>query len=192
MSVLAEHGMELSAHGFSSLKFFTVLSNLFNGGVCLAYAFRLWKEKTFGSKQKTVKLLATAAVGLTFLTVMGFLGPLYGYAKMFKGANLWFHLLLPLLSFFSFMVLEQEKKIPFRNTFYAVIPTALYEIGYVSNLLINGIGTWPDTNDIYGFMNWGIGPAAVIAVVILLVTWLIAAALYAGNRIFGKIVTNNA
>ena len=41
-----------------------------------------------------LKYAATVSVGLTFLTVMLFLGPRFGYGAMFQGVNLWFHLLM--------------------------------------------------------------------------------------------------
>lgn len=47
---------------------------------------------------------------------------------------------------------------PLRYAVFAAIPTLLYAIGYMLNILINGIGgPWPYTNDFYGFLNWGWG-----------------------------------
>ena len=41
-------------------------------------------------------------------------------------------------------------------------------------ILINGKGKWPDSNDWYGFMNWGFGPALIIFAVIILTNWGVA------------------
>ena len=66
-----------------------------------------------------------------------------------------FHLLLPVTAMIEFIFIRR-KKIPFKFTVFAAIPTLLYGIGYLLNILINGIGgPWPDTNDFYGFLNWG-------------------------------------
>ncbi len=182
MALLSGNGM-LSEHGIPSLKFFTVLSNLFNGAICLFYAYRRIAGKKNTYWEQMLKLIGTTAVGLTFMTVMAFLGPLYGYPMMFKGSNFWLHLVLPVMSMLSFMLLEFEYKIPLRRTWIAILPTVAYEIGYLTNIGLNGIGIWPDTNDFYGFLSWGAAGGAVIAVTILLVTWGIALVLCAvGNR----------
>ena len=76
----------LASTGLSSLKYFTVLSNLLEGFACL-----YWLAGK-GAKGERLKFVATVAVSITFLVVMTFLGPLYGYPFMFEGANLWFHL----------------------------------------------------------------------------------------------------
>ncbi len=171
---LINEGTLLSSQGLVSLKYFTVLSNLLNGIVCLYYAGKLIAGKKITFKDQILKLVSTAAVGLTFTTVVVFLGPLYGFLAMFQGANFWLHLVLPVASILSYMFLEQDRRIPLRYTLFAVIPTALYAAGYLINIGINGIGKWPDTNDFYGFFNWGYKVGAVIAVVILLVTWGLA------------------
>lgn len=182
MAVLTRKGDMLASNGFGSLKYFTVLSNLFNGAVCLLYACWLIRGKEMTPAKKLLKLMGTTAVGLTFITVMGFLGPLYGYNTMFNGGNFWMHLVLPLLSFVSYIFYEREVKIPLRLVHWTVLPTLLYEIGYVMNMVLNGVGTWPDTNDFYAFLSWGYAMGAVIAAVILGVTELIALVLWKAGR----------
>ena len=49
----------------------------------------------------------------------------------------------------------------------------MYAVYYVLNMVINGIGEWPATNDWYGFLNWGIGPGAVITAAAFGITYLI-------------------
>ncbi len=168
-----ENGM-LTSQGFESLKYFTVLSNLLNGGVSLFYGIRLLAGKKITLRIRILKLAAAAAVGLTFLTIAAFLGPIYGYETMYNGSNFWMHLVLPVASMVSFMFLETDGRIPWSQTLFAMVPTVLYEIGYLTNIGLHGIGTWPETNDFYGFLNWGYGVGAVIAAAMLLVTWGIA------------------
>ena len=55
----------------------------------------------------------------------------------------------------------------------ALIPSILYAVYYVVNMVLNGVGEWPDTNDWYGFLNWGIPGAIGIAAGIFAVTYVI-------------------
>ena len=43
---------------------------------------------------------------------------------------------------------------------------------YMLNNLINGTGVWPDTNDGYGFLNWGWGPGIVIFVGVAVIAFV--------------------
>lgn len=77
---------ELAERGINSLKYFTVLSNLFAG---LSSVIWLISSRENGKASETVerlKYIAAASVALTFTVVMVFLGPLYGYPEMFNKA----------------------------------------------------------------------------------------------------------
>ena len=145
----------LASTGLSSLKYFTVLSNLLEGFACL-----YWLAGR-GEKGEHLKFVATVAVSITFLVVMTFLGPLYGYPAMFAGANLWLHLVVPVGA-----ILEQIflSKGPFgkKDVCLAALPVLIYGAGYLGNIVMNGVGEWPDTNDWYSFMMWGYPGAAAI------------------------------
>ncbi len=191
---------ELVSHGVENFKYFTVLSNVFCGLVAFSQlSFDLLtivrKKRTSGNSQadtyeakndsqdafaalygrfRITKLISTTAVALTFATIAFFLWPVYRLPGMYSGSNLYFHLIIPLLAIFDFILLEGEGKIPFKCTFYATVPSILYGIFYITNILINGIGEWPDTNDWYGYLNWGAIGGAVIFVMTVLMTWLMA------------------
>ena len=186
MVFAVSHGGPLTAGGLFSLKFFTNLSNLFNGAVCLVFAVRLIGSGWITQRLKTWKLAGTAAAGLTFCTVMGFLGPVFGYQYMFNGANFFLHFLLPVLSMLSFILLEREGTIPFRYTAWAVAPVALYAAGYLCNVIVQGVGDWPDRHDFYGFLLWGWPVGIAIAIGLMLFTWLLALLL---RRLGGAIET---
>jgi hypothetical protein len=149
--------------------------------------------------------MAAAAVGLTFLVIIGFLGPLYGLLKMYRGANFFFHLILPLTAMAEFVLCPAEAEtalnpaettepalcpaetaetatIPFRWTLYTMIPVAVYGAFYLGNCMINGIGEWPHTNDFYGFLNWGLPVGLVIFAGIMLAIWGIACVLRAVRK----------
>ena len=149
----AEEGA-LQSSGLENFKFYTVLSNVFCGIVALIDLICICAKKGTG-KMAALKLAAVCGVAITFAVVAFMFGPLYGFANFYKRGNLFFHLLLPVTAMAEFIFVKR-KKIPFRYTVFAAIPTLLYAIGYLLNILINGIGgPWPDTNDFYGFLNWG-------------------------------------
>ena len=172
-----------SAIGLWSLKYFTVLSNLLNGTVCLCYAVRHRQRKVSAGLQRW-KLTGTAAAALTFWVVLFFLGPIFGYARMYRGANLWLHLLLPLLSMAAYVLLDDGCRLPGRDSLFALLAPAAYAAGYVLNIFINGVGEGWQSNDWYGFLRWGWGVGVGILALILLVTWLTALGLGALNRRF--------
>ena len=144
----------LQTSGIGNFKFYTVLSNVFCGFVAAVYlVFILLKKDT--DKIRVLKLAAVCGVAITFAVVAFMFGPLYGYPQFYKRGNLFFHLLEPLAAMAEFIFIRR-KKIPFKYTVISAIPTLLYGIGYMTNILINGVGgPWPDTNDFYAFLSWG-------------------------------------
>ncbi len=149
----AEEGA-LQSSGIENFKFYTVLTNVFCGIVASVFlVFKILKKDT--EKIRVLKLAAVVGVAITFAVVAFMFGPLYGFLQFYKRGNLYFHLLLPVTAMIEFIFVKR-RKIPFKFTVFAAIPTLIYGIGYLLNILINGIGgPWPDTNDFYGFLNWG-------------------------------------
>lgn len=144
----------LQSSGLENFKFYTVLTNVFCGLIALIYLVLLIAKKNT-DKMAAFKLAAVCGVAITFAVVAFMFGPLYGYPQFYKRGNLFFHLLEPIAAIVEF-ILIRRKKIPFKYTVIAAVPTLLYGIGYMSNILINGIGgPWPDTNDFYAFLSWG-------------------------------------
>lgn len=144
----------LQSSGLENFKFYTVLTNVFCSIIALVQLiFILLKKDT--DKIRVLKLAAVVGVAITFAVVAFMFGPLYGYPQFYKRGNLFFHLLEPLAAIAEFILIRREK-MPFRYTVFAAIPTLLYGIGYLLNILINGIGgPWPYTNDFYAFLSWG-------------------------------------
>ena len=161
--VLGFSGTTLTASGLRSLKYFTVLSNLLEALACFMFFF---------NGNEKLKYPAAVAVGLTFLVVMVFLGPMFGYPFMFIGANLWFHGLVPLYAMIEFVICNRVKK-NHRDNLYATLSMVIYGTGYLGNILINGMGEWPNRNDWYGFMNWGYPVGIIIFLVIIGITYMI-------------------
>ena len=79
-----------------------------------------------------VKYMATCAIALTFLVVIFVLIPLAGLNsavdKLFTEAKLYHHFLCPLIACLSFVILEKQPELRFKDTLYALIPTAVYAV----------------------------------------------------------------
>ena len=160
--VLSKGKDALTDAGLGSLKYYTVLSNLYAGVVCLICGlFRLSGKKS--RVLSLLKLSSASCVAVTFAVVMSFLGLVYGYDVMFSGVNLFFHLIVPITAFLSFIFSESLRKISFKASFMSLIPTALYGFVYLANVVINGA----EGNDFYHFADWGIPVGCLILLLIL-------------------------
>lgn len=178
-----EPGSGLTASGFENLKFFTVLSNEFCGLVAA-----LWLVFKLRGREFPVlpKLMAASAVGLTFVIIAAFLAPMYPDLNLYAGGNLWFHLIIPLTAMADFILMRTDGRIPFKYTFISALLALLYGTFYLVNILINGIGQWPDTNDWYGFLNWGFPIGIVIFAVVVIMNWAMACILRALNKLLNR------
>lgn len=152
-------------------RYFTVDSNLLCAVSCL---FSIAQTVLHGKARRAALLLryaGTAAVAVTMMTVLLFLGLLYGYASMFAGWNLWLHLLCPLLSIFSFLRLEgEEETLEMRRLPLSLLPVLAYGVVYGIMTVILGPdrGGWPD---FYGFNrtgHWYVSYAAMVAATLLI------------------------
>lgn len=205
----------LSSPGFTSLRYYTVLSNLVAGAGslwCLISFLR--RGRTGGAKPGQVggqprmtgrepqeqgqdqkagipagllrlvyagevsraafrlRFIGTVMVTTTFLTVLLFFLPFFGWGRLYAGPNFWFHLVIPLASGAGFFLLPGGHRISAAETLLPVVPVFLYAAFYVTNILVNGKGAWPRTNDWYGFLTWGWGVGWGIFAGIALATWL--------------------
>ena len=163
----------LQASGIENLKFYTVLTNVFCGLVALIYLLFILLGKDTG-KIRVLKLAAVCGVAITFAVVAFMFGPLYGYPQFYQRGNLFYHLLLPLTAMAEFLEVKRPK-MPFGYCVFAAVPTLLYGLGYMTNILINGMGgQWPDTNDFYAFLSWGWPVGIVIFAAITLTAFGVA------------------
>ena len=151
-----------SEGGFQNLRYFTVLSNLLQGCVSLAYFF--------GKRVDRWKYASTTAMSLTFCVVLFFLGPTRGYDVMYSGANFFSHLAIPILAIVDFLVFDRSCTYTLGDSLFTMIPLAAYGFFYMGNLFINGV----EGNDWYGFAK--AGPEFAIAgfAIILAANWIIA------------------
>jgi len=166
----------LMQNGINSLKYFTVLSNLLEGAASVIWLVSTFRNGKASTHAELLKYIAAAAVGLTCVTVLVFLGPLYGYPAMFAGASLYMHLLTPVAAIAEIIFLSDYTYTRKDNRMVVLSPL-VYGVFYLGNNLINGIGEWPDTNDWYLFLTWGYPVGVIIFAVICVVTWLLGLAM---------------
>ena len=139
--------------GRSSLRFFTTLSNL----LCAVASLLLLAALPGGGPPRWVWLLryiGTAAVTVTFLTVMVFLGPTLGYkGQLGSREAVYLHVIEPLASVFSFCFLERFYPLPFGTALLGLLPVLLYGTLYLYEVVrvqrwedfysFNRDGKWP-------------------------------------------------
>ena len=163
----------LAADGWHSIKYFTVQSNLLYGAYAAVFAAA---ELIYGSADAVpgvfyiLKYVFTVGVTLTMLTVLLYLAPVVekSYPPLFKGANLYFHLLVPLLGVISFCFFEKEAEIDLWQTFLGLIPFALYGVFYAVNVLSHAENGKVDMKyDWYGFVMNGVDKAAIAALIMI-------------------------
>ena len=161
--VFGRSNLEFMARGLSSLKYFTILSNLLEAFACLIWIY---------NRNEKIKYVAAVSVTLTMMVTLLFLGPLFGYGIMFAGVNFWLHLFIPMVCLLEVLLWNDEKYTK-KDNLIACLPLIIYGLFYLANNLINGKGTWPHTNDWYGFLMWGYPVGIVIFIVLILFVYFI-------------------
>ena len=163
-------------------KFFTVDSNLFMGIISLIFVI---KNKSITKNMYRLKLMSTTAVSLTLIVVLAYLAPISqgGLKSMLQNSNLFFHLIIPALSIINFTIFENTNKLKIKDTLYGLIPTIIYAILYVINLIIH-----IENNEIspkydwYWFAQNGILQAILTAITIITTTYIITLLLWKLNK----------
>ena len=147
-----ENGRWSPSRGKKAFRYFTTQSNV----LCAISALFmcLFPEADWAYY---LKVMGTVAVTVTMLTVLIFLGRLYGYKPLLSGSDLFMHLITPLLAIVSLCVFER-RGISFLGSLIGVIPVALYAPLYLYNVVYA-----PEEKrweDFYGFNRDGKWPVA--------------------------------
>ena len=132
-----------------------------------------------------LKLMATTAVGLTFFVVFAYLGPITkgGIMSMLRNSNFFLHLVIPVLSIITFIFFEKTDKIKLRHVFLGLVPTLVYAIFYLTNILIHMENhKVSPTYDWYWFVQNGVWTALIVAPIIILITYMISFILWKLNH----------
>ena len=175
--------VRLSASRMHTLRYFTFQSNVLMALAALVYGLAVLLMlcgviQRVPAAVRVLKCAATAAIGLTFLVVLVWLGPRRGYEHCYDGASLWTHLLNPLLAMLDWCLLDREGRLPFPAVFAGLAPVVVYGIGYIGNIVRHGAAG----NDFYGFVIGGPGVTAAAFGIVLLGAWLIALLLWLPRR----------
>ena len=171
-------------------KYFTFQSNIFMGAVALVYAiYQLLIILNKRDKLPHVLLVfnhvGVTAVGLTFLIVIFFLAPGYGFDKMYNNANLFFHALVPMVAMLNYMFLEKECSFKFLNTLFSIIPSLLYGIVYF--IVVVSLNAYGDINiDFYMFGANGPLIGAFNFIAVMSIAYGFGVTIYFINRLVFK------
>lgn len=162
--------------GFRAFRYYTVDSNVFIALTSIPVIVYLLLGREMPSLLKAIRFSAVVSVMLTFVTVMLFLGMIYGYRMMFAGKSLYMHLLTPLAALLSFLFLEKGQ-VSFPVAVMAIIPTIIYGIVYIYNTVV--IKVW---KDFYAFNRGGriVLSASMMIAGVLVLSLIIR---YLNNRI---------
>ena len=169
----------LVASNVEMFKFYTVDSNILMGIASLVFVicdllFINKKIKDIPEGVYVFKLIATSAVVLTFITTALFLTPQYGFYAMYNNANLFFHLIVPIISVVSYVCYEKHL-VDYTNALLALVPMFAYSIYYTSNILLNiNNGGLTYKYDFYGFLQGNINSIYYVIPIMFIVSFLIS------------------
>ena len=175
MATVRSEGLLVSG-GWSAFKYYTVLSNVFCALACLASAICCMVRKTHVLPKGLYlfRLMGSSVVSVTFVVVLIFLGPLYGYGPMFSGVCFWLHLFAPVMGIAGQIACEPEKPMPVKSTFWALVPTFAYGCFYIGVNAAGWTGTADPKTDFYAFLRWGWAVGILMFMVVFLINWLAA------------------
>ncbi len=165
--MIGDGSITLSSEGLGSLKYFTVLSNLYMGLISLIIAINriimISNNKKMPLLAEILYLSGATSVMITFLIVITILAPrdaINGgsYFTMFKGSNLFFHLIIPVLSILNFLFIEYDCNLAIKHIPFGVLPILSYGIFYISNFFCHWVSSEfgeVKTYDWYGLLGNG-------------------------------------
>ena len=171
-------------------NYFTVQSNVFMGIVSLIFIIKEYQvlkgiKKEIPLSYYILKMIATIAVFLTLSVVFLYLGFAVkgGLLGLLRNSNLFFHFIIPITSIVNYILFENTKTIKFKYTLYGLLPTFLYEIFYITNVLNNAEnGIVSPVHDWYYFLQNGIWTAIIVAPMMLTVTYILTLIIWQLNR----------
>jgi len=181
----------LEATSIEMFKFYTVDSNILIAIISLIFAiyeYKLLKHKInkIPNWVYILKLTGTSAIALTFIVTAFFLTPQYGFYAMYNNNNLFFHLIIPLLSIITYILFEKHEN-KYKYAFFGIIPMFVYSIYYTSRVLIHlNDGGLTFKYDFYGFLQGNLNNIYVVIPTIYLITYLMTILLIFLNKRLSK------
>lgn len=171
----APEGAILNNRGMRAFRFYTTDSNILcaAGGLLTAVCMLRKKNGALPRWVTLVKFAGTAAVTVTLLVVFFFLSLIVGgILPLLRGANLYLHLVVPLLALLSLFFLDPQPEPPLRfsESLSCALTVIVYGTVYFIQVVVRK--AWPD---FYAFNRGGLWP--VTAAVMLVFSVLLGLAL---------------
>ncbi len=169
------------ANRIEVFKYFTIDSNVFAGFISLLFAFFEYlllkgKRSEIPMIIYILKYISTVSVVVTFLVTLLFLLPSFSFniALLYSNSNFFFHLVIPILCFISFVWFEKNNCINLATSFSCLIPVILYSIFY-SYIALSHVsnGVVPLEYDWYGFLKGGVNSVFIVVPIMYLSTYFI-------------------
>ncbi len=204
MSVLDPYVYEsgFTTAGFNFLVFFTAIANVLLGIAALINIpfniISIAKGTKLNKAAVVLKIIGTTCTTLTMIIALGYLGFVVegGFTYITSGANLYAHIITPILALVSLIFFDKGGKIKFRYNFLSIIPVFGYSIYYIiSNPEAFNAQEINTDHDIYQLFFWYstemplylvIIYMIVTVIVFLVATFLISLALWGLNKIYNK------
>ena len=171
----------LESEGLENFKYFTVDSNIFVGLTSLVYLIYVFGKKEVPQWLHILKYMSCVSILLTFFVTACFLAPAskeFPFVAFYQNSNLFFHLIVPILSGISFLFFE-ERKLSFKTTFLGMVPVAVYAIFYMIPVFQHIENhTVSYHYDFYGFLRAGVMSAFYVVPIVFLATYVISLILW--------------
>lgn len=181
---------------FFALKYFTTLSGFAMGIVAfmMAILFGLLKHGKIQRIRKgfsIVNLVFTSCTTLTMIVTIFILTPysvMYPEAvttySLYTWSNLLFHVIVPVLSFVTFLFYAKTCEIKIVESLFTMIPGISYLIFYVLEAVMHKTyeGGFQEGYDWYGFLRLGTWPAIGIGFLIMGILFGVSCLLSYGNK----------
>ena len=170
----------LEARSFNMFKYYTVDSNVL---VALSsIVFIIYESLLLNKKIKKIpngvyifKHIGTVGVVLTFLVTLLFLAPTVdsGFLSLYRNSNLFFHLIVPILSFVSYVFFEKYPT-KLRYALVGMSSMVVYMIFYFINVIVHYNGVVERKYDIYNFLRGNLINAVYVIPIMLIVTYALS------------------
>jgi len=140
-------GFSMNGNTDNRFRYFTNVSNLSVAFLSLISAVYLLVSLFKGKNVypwvlSLLKYLGIVMTTLTFITVVFVLAPISGYYEMYKKEKFITHLIIPVISFVSFIFLEDKIIFKWPISLLANLPLLLYGTIYIVCVVLTKV--WPD------------------------------------------------
>ena len=138
-------------------------------------------------RKKTITLNMIVEVMSVLIIILLYLGNIseYGLKALLMNSNLFLHLIIPVASIISFIIFLRDNKLSFKYTLWGIIPTFIYGIWYLTNVLIHmEDGKVSPRYDFYWFVQQGVKSAIIVVPIIFIISYLISLVLWRFNKSF--------